>query len=70
MVKIIPAMLEGDNEQGDWWDEISPGVRQLIKASRELEEGRVYPTTDWSKNIVNGVQSNLRRMLFWDIFLK
>ena len=44
MVKIIHAMFEADNENGDWWHDISAGQRASIdKGLRELEEGKGIP---------------------------
>ena len=44
MVTIIHAMLKADNEQADWWDDITEGERASIdKGLRELEEGRGIP---------------------------
>lgn len=44
MVTIIHAMLKADNEQTDWWNDITEGERASIdKGLRELEEGRGIP---------------------------
>lgn len=44
-VKMIYSMLEADKEQeNDWWEELPASVKKsILKAEKELEEGKGVP---------------------------